>query len=145
MRFRFFNNPAFRFWRTALVLVLIPVLDTAFLLWFFGPLLTMLTMLVGGLLGAFLAYRQGVRCWLELNQQLNHGETPVMSVLNCFLILLAVLLLLLPGLLTCLIGLVLLIPLARSIVVSYMVLNFEAHRLRTRQRETPSSPDIIDV
>jgi len=145
MRLNPFNKAVFRFWRTVLPLVLIPVVELALLLWICKPLLTVLSVLIGGLLGAFLARRQGIRCWIELNRQLDHGETPTVPALNGVLILLAALLLTLPGLLTSLLGLLLLFPFTRSFVVSYMVLQFEAHRLCTRKGSTPRSPEIIDI
>jgi len=106
---------------------------------------TVLSVLVGGLLGAFLARRAGVRCWIELNRQLDRGETPTVPVLNGVLILLAALLLILPGLFTSLVGLVLFFPLIRTFFVSYIVLHFEAQRLQTRKRDAPSQPEIIDI
>lgn len=140
-----FNKAAFRFWRTALPLVLIPVAELGLLLFFFGPWLTLLSVLIGGLLGAFLAHRAGVRCWIEFNRQLDRGETPTVSALNGVLILLAALLLMLPGLLTSLLGLVLFVPLTRTFMISYLVLFFESHRLQTGQRESTSSPEVIDI
>jgi len=145
MRFNPFNKATFRFWRTALPLVLLPVAELAVLLFFCGTWFTLLSVLVGGLLGAFLAHRQGVRCWIELNRQLDRGEIPAVPALNGVLVLLAALLLMLPGLLTSLFGLFLFFPLARSLVVSYLVLYFEAHRLQTQRRNAPSPPEIIDV
>ena len=107
--------------------------------------ITPLSVLVFGLLGAILARQQGLYCWIELNKQLDRGETPTVHILNGVLVLLAALLLLLPGVLTSLVGLMLFIPIIRSLVVSYVVLNFEAHRLRSQQKKAPSSPEIIDI
>ena len=145
MRFRLFNKATFRFWRTALMLVLIPAAELGLLLHFFGSLFTVVSVLVSGLLGAFLAHRQGTRCWIELNRQLDGGEMPTVPVLDGILILLAAGLLVLPGLLTSLVGLVLFFPLIRTFIVSYMVLHFNAQRLRTRKQHTPSTPEIIDI
>lgn len=129
----------------ALPLVLIPVVELALMLSFLSNWFTVLSVLVGGLLGAFLARRAGVRCWIELNRQLDRGETPTVPVLNGVLILLAALLLILPGLFTSLVGLVLFFPLIRTFFVSYIVLHFEAQRLQTRKRDAPSQPEIIDI
>jgi len=145
MRFNFFNKATFRFWRTALPLVLIPVGELTLMLLFCYQWFVVLSVLVGGLLGVFLARRTGVRCWTELNRQLDRGETPTVPVLNGVLILLAAGLLLLPGLLTSLIGLVLFLPLTRTFIVSYIVLRFNAQRLQTRKQHTPSSPEVIDI
>ena len=132
MRFNPFNKATLRFWRTALLLVLIPVIELALLLHCCGPLFTVLSVLASGLLGAYLVHRQGTRCWGELNRQLDSGESPTAPALNGVLILLAAGLLILPGLLTSLVGLVLFFPLVRSLIVSYTVLHFNAQRLQTR-------------
>ena len=145
MRFNPFNKTVFRFWRTVLPLVLIPATELALMLYFLGQPLTVLSVLIGGLIGAFLARRQGIRCWIEMNRQLDQGETPTLPTLHGVLILLAALLLTLPGLLTSLVGLFLFVPLTRSFIVSYLVLYLEAHRLRNRSGTPPSSPEIIDI
>ena len=145
MRFYPLNKIISPFWRWALLLVLIPVLELGFLLYFFGKLLTLLSMLLGGLLGVFIAQRESTHHWIELNLQLDRGEIPTIPTLHGILILLAALFMILPGLLTDLFGLFLLFPLTRSFVTSYLVLQFEAYRLRTRKGNTPHSPEIIDV
>jgi UPF0716 protein FxsA len=135
------------FWRWALFLVLLPILELFLLLNFFvfGQWLTLVSMLVSGLLGVLIARREGLRYWVELNQQLDRGETPTLPVLHGVVILLAALLMILPGLLTSLFGLFLLFPLTRSLVVSYLVLRFEAYRFQNRQGNAPHSPETIDV
>ena len=133
------------FWRLVFLLVLIPVLELFVLLFFFGMWLTLLSVFVSGLLGVFLAYREGWRAWTEWNRCLDRGDTLVQPTLHGVLILSAALFMVLPGLLTSLFGLFLLFPLTRSFVVSYLVLLFEAQRLRTRTNNTPHSPEIIDI
>jgi len=145
MRLPLFRRVPFRFWQTALPLVLLPVAELALLVYVFKELFTILTVLVCGLIGAFLAHRTGVRCWIELNRQLDRGEMPTVPALNGVLILLAAFLLILPGLLTSLIGLVLFIPLTRTFIISYIVLRFNAQRLQTQQRNATSPADIIDI
>ena len=144
MRLPFLNRIITPFWRWALFLVLLPVAELCLLLHFAGNWFTLLSMLVSGLFGVVIARRDGLRSWIELNRQLDHGETPTIPILHGVLVLLAALFMIMPGLLTSLLGLFLLFPLTRSFVVSYLVLQFEAHRLRTRGN-TPHSPDIIDV
>ncbi|MDR0327330.1 MAG: FxsA family protein [Planctomycetaceae bacterium] len=147
MRLYPFKKSFSPFWRWALFLVFLPILELFLLLNFFvwGQWVTLSSMLVSGLLGIFLARREGLRHWIELNKQLDRGETPTLPVLHGIVILLAALLMILPGLLTSLFGLFLLFPLSRAFVVSYLVLRFESYRHQTRQSNTPSSPEIIDV
>jgi UPF0716 protein FxsA len=144
MRFPSLNKIITPFWRWALFLILLPIAEL-FLLLYFGKLLTLLSMFASGLIGVFIAQREGLRYWIDLNRQLDSGETPTLPVLHGVLVLLAALFMILPGLLTSLFGLFLLFPLTRSFVVSYLVLQFEAHRLRSRKGDAPHSPDIIDV
>ena len=145
MRFNPFKKLISPFWRLAFYLVLIPLLELSILLFFFGTWITLLSVLVSGLLGVFLAHREGVRSWIELHRCLDHGETPTLPVLHGVLVLSAALFMILPGLLTSLFGLFLLFPLTRSIVVSHLVLQFEAQRLRNRKGNVPHSPEIIDI
>ena len=141
MRFPVLNKIITPFWRWALLLILIPVLE----LFLFNFWFTLGNMLVSGLLGAFLARREGRRYWIELNQQLDSGETPTLPVLHGVLVLLAALFMILPGILTSLFGLFLFFPLTRSLVVSYLVLQFESYRLRVRKGNASYSPDTIDI
>jgi len=134
------------FWRWALFLVLLPVLELFLLLcvlrWWW---LILLSMLASGLLGVFIAWRVGRHYWGELNRQLDRNEIPTLPVIHGVLIMLAGLLMIMPGLLTSLIGLVLLFPFTRFLVASHLMLQFEAYRLRNRDEHTARSPEIIDV
>jgi len=134
------------FWRCALFLVLLPILELFLLLYVFQwRWLILLSMLVSGLLGVFIAWRVGGHYWVELNRQLDRNEVPTLPVIHGVLIMLAALLMIMPGLLTSFIGLVLLFPFTRFFVVSHLVLQFEAYRLRTREGNADRSPEIIDV
>jgi len=134
------------FWRCALFLVLIPILELFCLLVVFQWLwLVLLSMLVSGLLGMFIAWRVGGHHWMELNRQLDRNELPTLPVLHGVLIMLAALLMIMPGLFTSLIGLVLLFPFTRFFVASHLVLQFEAYRLKTREGNAVRTPEIIDI
>ena len=136
------------FWRLALLFVLLPTLDLLGL-WFFSSvfgLLTTLLLVVGtGIFGVLLAKRQGLHCWLELNRQLDYGETPTLPIMNGILVFLAAGLLIIPGIITDVFGLLLLIPPVRRLVISHILLRFEAYRAQTRRRQAPKDPDVIDI
>lgn len=140
------------FWRLALVFILFPVAEL-FVLWgygrlfgtFLGPPITLLTLVGTALLGAAVAKRQGLRCWLELHRELDRGETPTLPILHGFCILLAGLLLVMPGLITDMLGLLLLVPPVRSFVIARALTRFEAYRLRRRDQVSPESPEVIDI
>ena len=133
------------FWRWALFLVSLPILELFLMLHFIDQTLTLLSMFVSGVIGILIAYRTGSRCWAELNRQLDCGESPMLSIFHGVLILLATSFMVSPGLLTRLIGLVLLCRIPRSFIVAYLVLHFEIHRLQTHRQDAPHSPEVIDI
>jgi len=144
MRFYPLNKIVSPFWQATLFLVLLPILELFLLLHLLGTWFTLLSMLLGGVIGTLIARKEGIRHWIELNQLLDRGESPTVPILNGMLVFLGVLLMILPGLVTCLFGLFLLFPLTRFLVVTHLVLQFDSYRLRTRKGNTPP-PDIIDV
>ncbi|MDR1963901.1 MAG: FxsA family protein [Planctomycetaceae bacterium] len=142
------------FWRLVLVFILLPALDLLGLLFcsnlfgLLGFVFIVIAILGSGVLGAFLARYQGLRCWIEFNRQLDRGESPTLSALHGILILLAAVLLIVPGLLTDFMGLLLLVPPVRSLLISHLQLRFEAYRAQTSRhprQPPPNTPDIIDV
>jgi UPF0716 protein FxsA len=145
MRFFSLKKIISPFGRWTLFLVLLPILELFIMISFLGTLLTLLSMLVSGMIGVFVAYRAGLHCWAELNRQLDCGESPMQSVFHGVLILSAATFMILPGFLTSLLGLFLLFRLPRSLVVSYLVLQFKLYRLQTRKQDAPRSPAIIDI
>jgi UPF0716 protein FxsA len=114
-----------------------------------GFIFTVIAIIGSGLLGAFLARYQGARCWIEFNRQLDRRESPTSTALHGILIFLAAIFLIFPGLLTDFLGLMLLIPPIRSLLISYIQLRFEKYRAGTGQRPRTHPPntnnDIIDV
>ena len=134
--------------RLALLFIVLPALEL-FMLYLlmnalpFGMILTA-TLVVGtSVSGVLLAKRQGTSCWLDLHRHLDRGEAPTQPIANGILILAAAALLIAPGFLTDLAGILLLIPPIRRAVIAYALFRFEAHR---RRRPTAMSPSgIIDV
>jgi len=150
---RFFHEKGLHvFWRLSLLFVGLPMLEL-FILYlmmnFFGILGTILTVLlffVTSLFGAGLIRYQGIRCWTELHRQLDYGEMPTQSMIDATLILLAGALLITPGLITDLVGILLLFPTVRRMVFGYFLYRFEMYRLKPRQRSKAPPPDeIIDI
>lgn len=79
-----------------------------------GFLATVAILLAAGLLGTALAKRQGFRAWTAIRGDLAAGRPPGNAVLDGAMVLFAGLLLLLPGLLTDVCGILLLIPRVRA-------------------------------
>ncbi len=96
-------------------------------------------------LGGYLARRQGLRCWAEFNRQLDRSEEPTTTVLHGLLIFLGGVLMVMPGALTSLLGLLLMVPLFRAIVIAQIRLRFLAYRVRDNKQQRSPQPDIIDV
>jgi UPF0716 protein FxsA len=78
-----------------------------------GAFNTVVIVILTGLLGAILARFQGFKTMLRVRESLNRGEMPAEELLDALLILLAGIVLLTPGLITDLAGLLILIPTTR--------------------------------
>ncbi len=104
------------FLRLCLLFVLVPFAELMILVKMshkFGFLHTIVLVVGTGVLGAALARHEGLRAWTRVQTALGRGKLPGMEVLDAFLILIAGLLLLTPGLLTDLVGFTLLISPSR--------------------------------
>lgn len=137
------------FWRLSLFFIVFPLLELLCLVLFFGTSLIgwffLGVEIVGtGILGAILVRRQGLRYWIDLNRQLDRGAQPTLALMNGLLVFLAAVLIATPGLIGDLIGLVLLITPVRYLVVSHVLLRFEAYRGRERSSQR-QGPEIIDI
>ena len=104
------------FWKILLAFTLIPLLELALLLelgrWI-GIGSTISLVVVTALLGAALAKSQGIRVIKKIRDEISQGSIPTEGLLDGAFILSGGLLLLTPGLLTDLLGFVLLIPFTR--------------------------------
>lgn len=78
-----------------------------------GALNTVIIVILTGFLGALLARFQGLQTMARVRQSLDRGEMPAEELLDALLILLAGIVLLTPGFLTDLAGLIILIPQTR--------------------------------
>ncbi|MBY0053702.1 FxsA family protein [Brevibacillus agri] len=77
---------------------------------------TVLLVILTGLLGAWLAKQQGVQVFRTLQFQLARGQMPTETIIDGALILIGGILLLLPGFVSDVIGLIFLIPYTRMIL-----------------------------
>ena len=80
---------------------------------YLGALNTVLIVILTAFLGALLARYQGFQTMLKVRESLERGEMPAEELLDALLILLAGIVLLTPGFLTDLAGLMILIPATR--------------------------------
>ena len=146
------------FLRLFFILTLIPFVELWLLVKFtqrfdFG---TTVLMIIGtGLLGAYLSKQQGAQALMEIRRQTSQGQMPTEALFDGMMIFVAGILLVTPGVLTDLLGLLLLIPWFRRIVRMILVAEFKKHtvmHVRTTfsssfqtSAQPPLNPDIIDA
>ena len=133
-----------------LLLIFVPLIELFLLIEVgkrIGALNTICIVVVAGALGISLVRREGWHTWSRIEADLDHGRLPTDTLVEGLLVLIAGVLLIAPGLLTDLVGLVLLIrPIRR----------FAARRLRRRYQErlkvhfpdgfrSAADEDFIDV
>jgi len=82
--------------------------------------------IVTGILGATLARFQGLRVWLRIQNELQAGRIPAAEMVDGLIIFCAGLVLLTPGLLTDILGFLLLIPFTRAVFKLWLRKKFEA-------------------
>ena len=82
---------------------------------YLGAFNTVMIVVLTGFLGALLARYQGLQTMLKVRESLGRGEMPAEELLDALLILLAGIVLLTPGFLTDLAGLLILIPTTRLV------------------------------
>ena len=86
-----------------------------------GILPTILIIIATGIGGAYLAKKQGLRAWRDLQYRMANRETPGKALVDSVCILLGGLLLLMPGFITDLAGLLLLFSGPRKILYPFIV------------------------
>ncbi len=137
--------------RLLLLFTLVPLTELVLLLWLADKTswwFTLWLVIFTGVLGAWLARREGLRCWLEIQKRIDRGELPTDSLLEGVMILVAGAVLVTPGVLTDILGFSLLVPPFRRIVRRWL-----ARRITTRVAmhhpgnwPNPAEPDgIVDV
>src|ERR687892_791873 len=102
----------------AVAFILVPLAELAVLIAvgdFIGLLPTLVLLLVVSVVGAWLAKREGLAAWRRLQLALTQGRMPTAEVADGALILLAGALLLTPGFLSDVLGILLLLPPTRAI------------------------------
>ena len=138
--------------RLFLLFTLIPLGELALLFWIARCtdwLFTLGLVILTGVVGAWLARREGLRCWLKVQEQLARGQLPAEPLLDGLMILVAGALLITPGVVTDLVGFGLLVPPVRRLVGRYLAARFKAHIIMHPMPGFPDSPskgdDVIDV
>ncbi len=116
-----------------LIMIVIPALEIWGLITvgrLLGSWQTFGILILSGFIGAYLARREGKRVWTLAKLQMNQGQVPTQSILDGICILAGGLLLLTPGFLTDLIGVLLVIPPTRTIFRIWLVVWIQRRFLR---------------
>ena len=138
--------------RLLLLFTLLPLVELALLLaiaqhtdWQFALGLVILT----GVVGAWLARREGLRCWRAVHERLHAGQLPTDSLLDGLLILVAGALLITPGIITDLVGFFLLVQPCRRLMKRWLMRRFQVHWIVSPPGESDSArysrDEVIDV
>lgn len=106
-----------------LLFTLVPIMELALLIkigQYIGVFYTLTLVIVTGVLGAILAREQGFRTLKKIESEINLGVMPSEQILDGVLILCGGILLLTPGLITDIIGFLVLIPLTRDLIKQWL-------------------------
>ncbi|SDK42890.1 FxsA family protein [Sediminibacillus albus] len=110
-------------WLILLVLI-VPALEVGLLVWsgnLIGPWWVILLIISTGVLGAWLAKRQGLETVARAKQAMAYGQPPREEILDGICILLGAAVLLTPGFITDAFGFILLLPFTRKPVKQWML------------------------
>ena len=138
------------FFRLLLLFTLVPLIELALLVKL-GQM-TSVAMTIGiviltGIIGAYLARREGIKAWRRLEKSIREGVSPADELIDALLILIAGAVLITPGLLTDLFGFGLLIPPMRRWVRNKLSRHFHNRIMISTPdaRQQQYDYDIIDV
>ncbi|MGG2018176.1 FxsA family protein [Bacillus sp. S10(2024)] len=111
--------------------ILIPALEITVLIgssqWI-GLWPTFCVIMLASIIGAYIAKRQGLMVWRDIQYRLSRGELPGDAVLDAICIFAGGILLMIPGYITDCVGMVLLIPAARK-SVKYMIIKWMERKI----------------
>lgn len=85
-----------------------------------GLLPTLVIIIGTGMLGAYLAKQEGLKSWSRIKASLARGHNPSSEMINGLCILLAGIALCIPGFISDICGLILLVPFVRKALVSFI-------------------------
>ncbi|MFB6467715.1 FxsA family protein [Cytobacillus sp. Hz8] len=115
-----------------LILIIVPALEIALLIISgktIGILPTIVMIIFTGVLGAYLAKKQGLETIRKLQDQLQRGQMPGMAILDGVCILIGGIFLLTPGFITDIFGFLLLLPPTRKFF-QFLMMNAIRKRIK---------------
>jgi UPF0716 protein FxsA len=102
-----------------LVFIVVPVIELAVIIQVgevIGPLLTVLLLLAMSVAGAWLVKREGLKAWRRFRAAMEQARIPAVEVVDGALVMLGGALMLTPGFVTDIVGLLLVIPVSRGLI-----------------------------
>lgn len=108
---------------------------------------TLFLILFTGMVGAAMAKQGGIESWQRIQRTMREGKDPSKEMINGLLLLVAGIALIIPGFITDIIGLLLLLPFVRELVIEHLAKRWHVSSIVTppRQEESNDDPEIIDV
>ena len=121
-----------------LAFTIIPIIEIYLLIEIgsiFGALTAITLVILTGFLGAFMARMQGLQTLFRIQESLREGRMPSGELLDALLIVIAGLVLLTPGFLTDSAGFLLLIPITRNFIISWLQRQIELKYMSNRPED----------
>jgi UPF0716 protein FxsA len=131
------------FFRLLLLFTIVPVLELYLLIRIgsaIGAASTIALVILTGVLGAYLARNQGFAVLLSIRQRLDRGEFPADEMIDGLCILVAAVVLVTPGIVTDLLGFLLLFPPTRSVLRKALVRYLHVHVANVQVRPEAVRP-----
>ena len=113
-----------------LIFITIPILEIAVLLKLdetIGLGQTIFLIFITGIIGAWLVRQQGLSIIFKIRKELTNGNIPAKQMIDGVMILIAGAVLITPGLITDVVGFLLLIPYTRNFIRKWIRLKFEKY------------------
>ena len=142
----------------AIVFVVVPIAEIAVLIAVgdvIGLWPTIFLLIAFSVAGAMLAKQQGIAVWRSFRASIARGEVPTADIMDGFLVLFGAALLLTPGFLTDVLGLLLLFPVSRALVkrslrrgAGWLVLSrfpFLGAVREATQSKNPEAPKVVEA
>ncbi|MFT4415147.1 FxsA family protein [Fredinandcohnia humi] len=105
------------------LIIVVPALEIGILIFSgktLGVAATIILIILTGVLGAWLAKKEGLETLRRAQEQMSYGQVPGHAIMDGICILVGAVLLLTPGFITDLTGLILLVPFTRQLVKPFI-------------------------
>jgi len=107
-----------------------------------GAISTIIFTLITAMLGIFTIKYQGISSFIQARQSIFSNEEPAIEILSNFALLICGLLLLIPGFVTDFLGILLIFPIVRKILIKYLIKKAGSN---LKNSQNSKYKDYIDV